>query len=92
MSLKLIEFQLALPRTYDMGKIQESINQQSQIMQTYLADDLKKREMRARKQVQSKEEIAEVKWDREGTPPQSYNKKKLEGKHPYKGSVIDFTG
>jgi len=92
MSLKLIELQLALPRTYDMGKIQDSMNQQPQIMQTHLADELKKRELRARKQVHSKEEIAELNWEREGTPPRSYNVKKLEGKHPYKGSIIDFTG
>jgi len=92
MSLKLIELQLALPRTYDMGKIQDSLNQQSQIMQAHLADDLRKREVKARQQVNSKNKSPEMKWEREGTPPRRYNNTEQLERHPYKGTVIDFTG
>jgi hypothetical protein len=95
MSLKLVELQLALPRTYDMGKIQEQVDQQSQLMQSQLAASTQKKEEMKRRQVTKKEKTSEARWEKEGNPPlfQADKKSKaLKQNHPYKGTMIDFIG
>jgi hypothetical protein len=93
-SLKLVELQLALPRTYDMGKVQEQIQQQSQVLQAQLAMSMQKKEEEARHQVTKKEKSFEVRWEKENSSPLLYdkNKKGEKQRHPYKGKIIDYTG
>ncbi len=95
MSLKLVELQLALPRTYDIGKIQEQMEQQSQLMQSQLAANIQKQEELQRRRVTANEKSSEMRWKKEKNPPLfQKNEKNKERKqnHPYKGTRIDFTG
>ncbi|RAK23396.1 hypothetical protein B0I26_101357 [Anoxybacillus vitaminiphilus] len=95
MSLKLVELQVALPRTYDIGKIQEQMAQQSQFMQSQLAASIQKKEELQRRQVTAKEKSSEARWKKEGNPLQLQTNKKMKTakqNHPYKGTMIDFTG
>jgi hypothetical protein len=95
MSLKLVELQLALPRTYDIGKIQEQFVQQSQLMQSQLAASIQKKEELQRRQVTAKEKSSEVSWKKEGNSllfQANEKSKAAKQNHPYKGKIVDFTG
>ncbi|MEM5593571.1 hypothetical protein AAHH67_20555 [Niallia circulans] len=48
MSLKALEMQVALPRTYDAGKLQEQQDQKHQQMYTFAAQETGKEEERKR--------------------------------------------
>ncbi|MFS1518400.1 hypothetical protein [Bacillus sp. SM2101] len=101
MSLKLVELQVALPRTQDIGKIQEQLEQRGQHMQDQLAIGIQEEEKRKRKQVnsKSKNEKAELTNDHNDKEfQQSTTKKNQEEEitedehHPYKGNIIDYKG
>jgi hypothetical protein len=95
MSLKLIELQLAPPRTCDIGKIQEQFAQQSQLMQSQLAASMQKTVELQRRQVTAKEKSSEARWKKEGNSLLFQADKKSKAPkqhHPYKGTMIDFTG
>jgi hypothetical protein len=95
MSLKLVELQVALPRTYDLGKIQEQFAQQSQFMQSQLAASIQKKDELQRRQVTAKEKSSEARWKKERNSLlfQANKKSKTEKQnHPYKGTMIDFIG
>ncbi|MCF6410594.1 hypothetical protein [Pseudalkalibacillus salsuginis] len=57
MSLKLIELQVAIPRTLDTGKMQEKFQQQSQINQSQAASTEKEKAERNRTSVEKQEHI-----------------------------------
>jgi hypothetical protein len=86
MSLKLIELQIALPKTQDVGKLQEQLQYQGQLAQQQLAMSIQKQDERMRHQVTKAEQSEKAKWQKER------NRKKTEEKHPYKGTFIDFIG
>ncbi|GMB08433.1 hypothetical protein EDD69_105200 [Thermolongibacillus altinsuensis] len=86
MSLKLIELQVALPKTHDVGKLQEQLQYQGQIAQQQLALDIQKKDERMRQQVTKAERSEKANWQKDR------NRKKTEEKHPYKGTFIDFIG
>jgi hypothetical protein len=95
MSLKLVELQLALPRTYDIGKIQEQMEQQSQLMQSQLEASIQKQEELQRHRVTANEKSSEMRWKKEKNPPllqKNEKNKRRKQNHPYKGTTIDFTG
>ncbi|WP_273125578.1 hypothetical protein [Bacillus weihaiensis] len=103
MSLKNIEMQIALPRTHDAGKIQEQLNQRSQLTQDQLAHSLQKQVELKRTQVQAgngNEKLKLKKEDASHDQQQQQQKKKREKDqlsddatdHPYKGKNIDFFG
>ncbi|MDX8365090.1 hypothetical protein [Cytobacillus sp. IB215665] len=101
MSLKLVELQVALPRTQDIGKIQEQLEQRGQHMQEQLAIGIEEEEKRKRKQVnnKNKNEKAELtNGNNDAEFQQSKTKENEEEEftndeqHPYKGNIIDYKG
>ncbi|WP_342512579.1 RNA polymerase subunit sigma [Sporosarcina sp. FSL K6-1522] len=100
MSLKAIELQIAIPKTFDAGKIAEQKQQQSQLSQD-LANNLTEKQMlKNRETVLESEKYAALDADGEQRKEQQLaeeqeRRQKEEEKktvHPYKGSFVDFTG
>ncbi|AEH48561.1 hypothetical protein [Parageobacillus thermoglucosidasius] len=81
MDMKLVELQIALPKTYDAGKIQSDVHYYPQLAQSQLAEATKKQMERARRQVTEKRTSANV--------GREQNKQRV---HPYKGKTIDIVG
>lgn len=106
MSLKVIEMQIALPRTQDAGKIQEQLQQRSQIQLDHAAQEVQKEVEKKEHSVVKEERKSPVQFHAEqGNPDkgpfikQTKKKKKEEKKttsisqqHPYKGQSIDYSG
>lgn len=105
MGLKLVELQVALPRTQDIGKIQEQLQQRGQHIQEHLAAAQQKEESQKRKQVNPSEETAKNRLHKDGqnsnssSDHDSKNKRKQtkqnqqdQSHHPYKGNLIDIEG
>lgn len=102
MSLKAIELQIALPKTFEAGKVVEQKQQQIQVNQD-VASELAKREERLKKTIVQKGESAKaLKNEREDqaneyVPDRTRKKEKDEEtaerqkSHPYKGSFVDFS-
>ena len=103
MSLKSVELQIAIPKTFDAGKIADQ-HQQNTINQQYHANEQLKREME-RKQFsvnksESMDSISEDEDEKRSGSEQSFhqqkkkNKQQLEQKaqHPFKGNFFDFSG
>jgi hypothetical protein len=107
MSLKAIEMQVAIPRTQNVGKIQDQLQQRGQVSQDYIASQQSKDDEKKRKQVEETEESERIRLNndddgREGSTFQEsrkekHAKKKEEqqqlnyAKHPYKGNYIDYS-
>ncbi|WP_042348883.1 hypothetical protein [Bacillus massiliigorillae] len=107
MSLKAIEMQIALPRTQDVGKIQEQLQQRSQLTHDLAAREMQKETEKKEHTItkyKQKEEV-HLKQDHssqqyEQSHSQHDNKKESAEKaekvikqtHPYKGNSIDFSG
>lgn len=81
MDIKLVELQIALPKTYDAGKIQHDVHYYPQLAQSQLAETTKKQMERARRKVTEKRTSANVSREQ--------NKQHV---HPYKGKTIDIVG
>ena len=104
MSLKAIELQVALPRTQDAGKLQEQIQQRSQLTHDLAAREMQKEVEKQEKSVvkQKQKDNVKLKKDEEsGTQYESPTQKEQEKEeieepvkmqHPYKGNKIDFSG
>lgn len=105
MSLKVIEMQIALPRTQDAGKIQEQLQQRSQIQLDHAAHAVRKEVEKKEHTVVKEERKSPVQLNaKEGNPDKGpflkqKQKKKDEKKtistsqqHPYKGQSIDYSG
>ena len=106
MSLKLVELQVALPRTQDLGKMQEEIQQRGRHTQEHLASIHHKEDNQKRQQVNKYDETTKNKLqnngqNQNGAAFSKENKKKQEKKkqqqledspHPYKGNLIDIEG
>lgn len=103
MSLKGVELQIAIPKTFDAGKIADQ-HQQNTINQQLNANEALKREIE-RKQfsVNESEEMDAISDDEENSQPgqeqsnrknNKENKQQLEQKaqHPFKGNLFDFSG
>lgn len=103
MSLKSIEMQVALPRTVEVGKIQEQLQQRGQQINDFASERTHKEEKQHRETVIKHEQKANVKLsydeqngrsrDEEEKQKKKRNRSTAEnGKHPYKGNVIDYSG
>lgn len=99
MSLKGIELQIAIPKTFDAGKMAEQKMQQSQLNQD-LAHALTERQT-----LKNRETVLETKQaektdgngQRQGQSEPSdderkQNEEEKKTHHPYKGAFVDFTG
>lgn len=103
MSLKLVELQVALPRTHDLGKLQEQLQQKGQLVQDHLASAQQKEDIEKKNQVNKYDETTknELQKDRQNSNGASDSKKRkkqkeqmyqVESHHPYKGNLIDIEG
>lgn len=101
MSLKLIEMQVALPRTVDAAKIQEQHMQRGQLMNSQANMMVQQDEVKQRTTVvkQEQKEMARFHENGGNTDQQDSKEQKEKQKknnmpdtHPYKGHFIDFSG
>ncbi|TFE02783.1 RNA polymerase subunit sigma [Jeotgalibacillus salarius] len=103
MSLKLIELQVAIPKTVDAGKLADQQQQQSAINQSQMAALAEKERLRKMESVNrfGESEKTKDKRDRERneqseTPENQHveeNMTMIETQsHPFKGRRVDFSG
>lgn len=94
MGLKSIEMQVALPRTQDVGKIQEQMDRQGQLLQGALLQSQLEKEKIKRTQIQQSEKSSPTKNKKESDKGQQKQKSpnKVRSDHPYLGKRIDFNG
>lgn len=100
MSLKGLELQIAIPKTFDAGKMADQ-HQQNNILQQIHANEALKREIeRKQLSVNESDKMDALNDDEQPENDQSQmqqnkkNKDQLEQKaqHPFKGNLIDFSG
>ncbi|HJH11677.1 MAG TPA: RNA polymerase subunit sigma [Metalysinibacillus jejuensis] len=100
MSLKGVELQIAIPKTFDAGKMLDQAQQQNQVNQMNANEALKKEIERQQKIVNTSEEMDGIN-DEEGKQQQyeAEQRKKEQQKeakknthHPFKGNFVDFSG
>lgn len=100
MSLKGLELQIAIPKTFDAGKMADQ-HQQNNILQQMHANEALKREIeRKQLSVNESEKMDALTDDDEHSENDSQsqqnkkNKDQLEQKaqHPFKGNLFDFSG
>jgi len=102
MSLRVLELQIALPRTQDAGKIQEQLQRQSQILNDHAVVEVHKEEKRKQTTVISQESLSEAAFHEKESSQETHlhtskkRKKALQedvnADHPYKGKSIDYSG
>lgn len=101
MSLKGVELQIAIPKTFDAGKIADQQNQNVINQQLHANEALKKELERKQTVVNESEDLDAISEDEERDAqdpnnPHSKKKKKSKetkpAKHPFKGNFIDFSG
>lgn len=103
MSLKGVELQIAIPKTYDAGKMAEQAQQQVLANQAHANEALKRDIERKQLAVNMSEKTDEIDNNLESESENSYqqqqhtNKKKKHQKikkasHPFKGNFVDYSG
>lgn len=87
MSLKSIELQLALPKTQEIGKQQNQLNQRTSVEQSFLTSQMKLQEIEKRKKTEktSKSEMQE-----QNTTRAPKIKKSSKSFDPNKGKFVDL--
>ena len=101
MSLKGVELQIAIPKTFDAGKAQEQ-HQQHVIQQQYHANEALKKEVEKKQltvndtektnQISDEENDNNRKDDGNRKNKKHSKDNKTQAQHPYKGNFIDFSG
>ena len=99
MSLKAVELQIAIPKTFDAGKIADNHQQNVINQQLHANEALKKEIERKQTSVQESEHLEHINEEDEGTDPEQNAKKhkkclmkEKQAKHPFKGNLFDFSG
>lgn len=103
MSLKLLEMQVALPRTIDASKEVEQLQQRGQLIGEHAKDELEKKlEQKKRTVIETNQKDSvkikeEEKGKRDSEPSflkngQNNTEKSHTENHPYKGKTIDYSG
>ncbi|MFE1244480.1 hypothetical protein ACFW35_10150 [Fictibacillus sp. NPDC058756] len=88
MSLKLIELQVAIPRTMDAGKTATDLAQRGMIHQAQLSEQDRKKQLNESKKVSAKERTENSVLHTGETSKST----QLLAKHPFKGQEIDYSG
>ena len=103
MSLKALELQIAIPKTFEAGKIADQ-QQQNTINQQYHANEHLKRDIERKQLTVNESESMDLINEEENEKRSVYehssqqqkkkNKQQLEQKaqHPFKGNFFDFSG
>ena len=100
MSLKGVELQIAIPKTFDAGKVSEQMQQQSTINQAnaQAASDRqleKNRETVTESKNAAEANLADSERERAEQERKKREKKEQEmkeTKHPFKGNFVDYSG
>lgn len=103
MSLKSIELQVALPRTFEAGKISEQLQQRGQALSDQATSEMAEKVERNRQSVIKSTQKDELQLkdhsskgqDEKGQQEKQSSKKQeklVEKVHPYKGNTIDYSG
>lgn len=105
MSLKGVELQIAIPKTFDAGKLQEQAVQSIHANQDMSNEALKKQleknntlllesaEIKNLKQDEPNEDAAEEQQERQSKElEEAQAKEKKQAKHPFKGNLFDYSG
>ncbi|GGG22007.1 hypothetical protein GCM10007425_15580 [Lysinibacillus alkalisoli] len=104
MSLKGVELQIAIPKTFDAGKMADQAQQQNHVNQMHANDALKKELERQQKIVNTSEEMDAINdEDENGSQYEGDSQKrkiqeakaqkeKQPNNHPFKGNFVDFSG
>ncbi|HBJ00293.1 RNA polymerase subunit sigma [Lysinibacillus sp. FSL R7-0073] len=102
MSLKGVELQIAIPKTFEAGKIADQVQQQALAQQAHANEALKKEIERKQKIVNTSEGMDEISEDEDAGGEyltDTYKKKKKQqdqqekqAQHPFKGNFVDFSG
>lgn len=102
MSLKAVELQIAIPKTFDAGKMQDNHQQNIVAQQMNANEALKKEIERKQTAVNESEELENINEDDGHNPPDSpelmsqkkkkNNSKAIPAKHPFKGNLFDYSG
>ncbi|WP_240375335.1 hypothetical protein [Bacillus piscicola] len=105
MSWKAVELQVAIPRTQEVGKMQEQLQQRGQAAQDRLAFQQEREEEQERVQVTAKQQTEKNTFSKDqdsrhsDRDSQFHQRRRQEAEkdtpspsHPYKGNTIDFTG
>ncbi|WP_433749805.1 hypothetical protein [Falsibacillus pallidus] len=99
MSLKLVELQVAIPRTADASKTAENILKQGAVISQEASNELEKEYQRKSRQVieNAKSEKTSDQNESRGQKESAAlgenkkNKEMNQAKHPYKGNTIDYS-
>ncbi|WP_342545982.1 RNA polymerase subunit sigma [Lysinibacillus sp. FSL K6-4013] len=100
MSLKGVELQIAIPKTFEAGKMADQAQQQVLAQQAHANEALKKEVERKQKIVNTSEGMDEISEDEDagGEYLTGFHKKKKkeqqekQAQHPFKGNFVDFSG
>ncbi|WP_438317671.1 hypothetical protein [Sporosarcina sp. FA9] len=99
MGLKGIELQIAIPKTFEAGKIAEHKQQQSQLNQDQANALMDRQTLKNRETVLETAEYAKMDSNKKnGDNPHQQdeternNEEEKKTIHPYKGSFVDFIG
>lgn len=102
MSLKGIELQIAIPKTFDAGKVADQQQQNNILQQMHANESLKKEIERKQFTVNETDKMDSVDGEEENgqgqSPDQQLKKKKQQqqlqqkAQHPFKGNFVDFSG
>lgn len=96
--------QVALPRSVDASKLQDQISQRGQQLNDHAVQAEQKQEMKQRSTVMKNDQSDKTALRDGGHTPQEGEQKekkqennnqknfKKDGKHPYKGKFLDFSG
>ncbi|QDQ01758.1 RNA polymerase subunit sigma [Lysinibacillus fusiformis] len=102
MSLKGVELQIAIPKTFEAGKMADQAQQQTLAQQAHANEALKKELERKQKVVNTSEGMVEISEEEEaggeyikGTRKKKKNSTEIpekQAQHPFKGNFVDFSG
>lgn len=99
MSLKGIELQIAIPKTFEAGKIAEQKQQQSQLNSDQANALTDRQTLKNRETVLETAEYAKMDSNKKNGNDSSQQEERERNKeeekktvHPYKGSFVDFIG
>ncbi|ANC76888.1 hypothetical protein [Fictibacillus phosphorivorans] len=91
MSLKLIELQVAIPRTLDASKESVDLMNRGLLQQQHTSEEIRKKDKKEAERVNQKEATESGLFQTNDQHQQEKTSSKSSN-HPYKGSKIDYSG
>lgn len=103
MNLKAVELQIAIPKTFEAGKVAENHQQHVSAQQVNANETLKKEIERKAVTVNESEELLAIADEEErsskdgqergkGKKRKHYAKSEMPAQHPFKGNLFDYSG